>query len=145
MTFTDNPFFTVDLHDVVRSQFLQVHERQGSKIHENEEVTDEGEVGILKLMRHHHPQFFFCKESTLLALGADVELRKHVALYLAVIMRTAYNSFQVHARQPDGGTGKPSVISEIDGKLLDEVGCEFLHGYIRATEIHLKEVRHVVS
>ena len=81
-----------DLHDVVRSQFLQVHERQGSKIHENEEVTDEGEVGILKLMRHHHPQFFFCKESTLLALGADVELRKHVALYLAVIMRTAYNS-----------------------------------------------------
>lgn len=96
-------------------------------------------------MLNHRPQFFFCKESTLLALGADVELRKHIALYLAVIMCTAYNSFQMHARKPDGGTGQTSVISEIHGKLLDEVGCEFLHGYIRATEIHLKEVRHVVS
>jgi len=50
-----------------------------------------------------------------------MELRKHVALYLAIVMGTAYYSFQVHTRQPDGGTGKTSVIAEIDGKLLDDL------------------------
>jgi len=54
-----------------------------------------------------------------------VELRKYIALYLAVVMSMAYYSFQVHARQPDGGTCKTSVIAEIDGKLLDEVWREF--------------------
>ena len=144
VTFAGNPFLTVDLHDVIRSQFLQVHKRQGGKIHEHEEVTDEGEIRILKLMLHHRPQFFFCQESTLLALGADVEQRKHVALYLPVVMGTAYDTFQVHARKPDGGTGQPSVISKIHGKLLDEVGREFLHGYVRTPIVHLKEVGHVV-
>ena len=47
-----------------------------------------------------------------------------------------------------------AVIGKVHGKLLDEVGGEFfdkrsdfvdyLHGYISATEIHLKKVRYVV-
>lgn len=145
MTLADNPFLTIDLHDVVRSQFLQVHKRQGGEVHEHEEVTHKGEVRILKLMRHYPLQFLFSQKGTLLALGTDMELCKHVALYLAVVMGAAYDSFQVHTRQPDGGTGQTSVIAEIDCKLLDEVGGEFLHGYISATEIHLKKVRYVVS
>ena len=40
-------------------------------------------------------------------------------------MGTAYDSFQVHTCQPDGGTGQTSVIAEIYGKLLDEVGGKF--------------------
>ena len=84
-------------------------------------------------MRGWHPQTHvplpssvpLLLESTLFALGADMELCKYIALYLAVIMSMAYYSFQVHARQPDGGTCKTSVIAEIDGKLLDEVGREF--------------------
>ena len=56
-------------------------------------------------MRHHGFKFFFCQKRTLLALGTDVELCEHVALYLAVVMGTAKDTFQMHTRQPDGGTG----------------------------------------
>ena len=54
--------------------------------------------------------------------GADMELIEDIALYLAVIMGTSYNSFQVHTRQPDSRTGKSSVIAEVNAELLDEVG-----------------------
>ena len=40
-------------------------------------------------------------------------------------MGTAYDSFQVHTRQPDSGLCQMAVISKIHGKLLDEVGGEF--------------------
>ena len=45
--------------------------------------------------------------------------------YLAIVMGTAYDSFQVHTRQPDSGLCQMAVISKIHGKLLDEVGGEF--------------------
>ena len=51
-----------------------------------------------------------------------MELIEDIALYLAVIMGTSYNSFQVHTRQPDSRTGKSSVIAEVNAELLDEVG-----------------------
>ena len=105
VTLADNPFLAVHLHDVVRSQFLQVHERQGGEVHKYEKVADKGKIGILKLMRHHGFKFFFCQECAFLTLGADVELCEHVALYLPVVMGTAYDSFQMHARQPDSGLG----------------------------------------
>ena len=80
--------------------YLQVHERQGGKVHEYEEVTDKGEMCIFKLMRHHDFKFFLCQKRTLLTLGTDMELRKDVALYLAVVMGTAYDSFRcIHVSQ----------------------------------------------
>ena len=73
-----------------------------------------------------------------------MELGEDIALYLAVVMGSSYNSFQVHTRQPNGRTCKSSVIAEVNGKLLDEVGCQFLHGYVAASVAYLQEVRYIV-
>ena len=51
------------------------------------------------------------QECTFLAFGADMELCEDIALYLAIIMCSAYHSLQVHARQPDGGMRQATIIA----------------------------------
>ena len=53
VTVADNPLVTVDVHDVVRSQFLNVNKRQGGETDKDEDVTHKGKIIVLKLMRHN--------------------------------------------------------------------------------------------
>ena len=50
VSFADNPFVTIDVHDVVRRQVLHVNKREGGEADKDEDITDEGEIGILELM-----------------------------------------------------------------------------------------------
>ena len=50
MTLADDPLVAVDVHDVVRGQVLHVDEREGGEADKDEDITDEGEIGILELM-----------------------------------------------------------------------------------------------
>ena len=50
VTLADNPLVTVDVHDVVRHQVLDVDEREGGEAHEHKNVTNESEIIILELM-----------------------------------------------------------------------------------------------
>ena len=40
MTFADNPFLTIHLYNVVRSQFLQVHKREGGEMNTKRSRTN---------------------------------------------------------------------------------------------------------
>jgi len=68
----NNPLIAVDVHNVIGSQVLHVHECQCRPTNKHEDVTYEGKVGILKLMGHHLLQFLFCQKFTLLAVWADM-------------------------------------------------------------------------
>ena len=130
---TDNPFVSIDIHDVVSSQFLHVDEREGGEADKDEDVTHKGEVVILKLMRHDGFQLVFGQELPFLAVGADMELSEGVAWYLAVIVSSQHNTLQPHATLPDSGIGQSSVCAEINGKVLDELWRQFQHRHVRAT------------
>ena len=71
MSMADYPFVAVDVHDVVRSQFLHVNERQRGEADKDEDVANESQVGIVELMRHDDFQFVFSQELPFLAVGAD--------------------------------------------------------------------------
>ena len=66
----DNPFIAIDVHYVVRSQFLHVNEREGSEADKDEDVANEGEIVILKLMRHDGFQLILSQELPFLAVLA---------------------------------------------------------------------------
>ena len=74
----DNPFIAIDGHDVVRSQFLHVNEREGSEADKDEDIANESEIVVLELMRHDGFQLVFGQELPFLAVRADVELGKRV-------------------------------------------------------------------
>ena len=59
VTMADNPFVAIDVHDVVRRQFLYVNKRKGCKADKDEDVANEGKIIVLKLMRYDCLQFFF--------------------------------------------------------------------------------------
>ncbi len=73
-----NPLVTVDVHNIIGCQVLHVNESQSRSTDEHEDVTDKGQVGILKIMGHHLFQLFLRQELTFLAVRADVELCKRV-------------------------------------------------------------------
>ena len=70
MSMSDYPFVTVDIYDVVRSQFLHVNERQRGEADKDEDVTNEGEIGVVELMRNNSFQFVFGQELPFLAVLA---------------------------------------------------------------------------
>ena len=70
VSFADNPFVTIDVHDVVRRQVLHVDEREGGEADKDEDVANESQVVILKLMRHDGFQFVFGQELPFLAVLA---------------------------------------------------------------------------
>ena len=74
MSMADYPFVTIDVHDVVRSQFLYVNEREGGEADKDEDVTNESKIIVLKLMRHDSFQLVFSQELPSLAVGTDMEL-----------------------------------------------------------------------
>ena len=145
MPFSYNPFVTVHVDDVIGGEFFHVHETQSGEADKDKGVTDESEVGILKLIRDDGFQFFFCQIGSFLAVGTDMELREWVTGYLAVIMRSQHNTFQPHATLPDGSVCQSSVIAEIDRELFDELRCQFQHGYVCAAVVQLNELFHVIS
>ena len=98
--FGQYPLLTVHFHDTVIGQFLDVHEREGSEAGENENITDIGQFGIPKLVRHQRFQFVFRQVFTLLYIRADVELGKRISRYQSVEVRTHDNAFQPHALFP---------------------------------------------
>ena len=49
MSMADYPFVTIDVHDIVRSQFLYVYKRQGSEADKDEDVTNKGEIVVVEL------------------------------------------------------------------------------------------------
>ena len=63
------PLIAVDVHNVVGCQVLHVNESQSRPADEDEDVTDKGQVGILKIMGHHQFQFISVKNSRSLQLG----------------------------------------------------------------------------
>ena len=84
MSMADYPFVAVDVHDVVRSQFLHVNERQRGEADKDEDVTNEGEIGVVELMRNNSFQFVFGQELPFLAVGTDVELCERVLAVASV-------------------------------------------------------------
>ena len=70
VSMADYPFVAVDVHDVVRYQFLYVNERQGGEADKDEDVANEGQVVVLKLMRHNGFQFVLGQELPFLAVLA---------------------------------------------------------------------------
>ena len=78
VTLADYPFVAIDVHNVVRRQVLHVDEREGSEAHEYKNVTNKGEIVILKLMGYDGLQFFFGQKLPFFAVWADVELRERV-------------------------------------------------------------------
>ena len=85
MTFADDPLVAVDVHDVVRGQVFYVDERKSGEAHEYKNVTHEGQIVIIELMRYDGLQFVLSQEFPFLAVGADVELRERVTRNLAVV------------------------------------------------------------
>ena len=59
VTLADDPFVTVDVHDVVCRQVLHVDEREGSEAHEYKNVTNKSQIIVLELMGYDGFQFFF--------------------------------------------------------------------------------------
>ena len=143
--FGDYPFLTVHLHYFVHCKLFHVHERQGGKTGEDEQVSYQCKGGISKLMRHDSFDFILCQILTLLYIRADVELCKRVSRYQSVIVRTHHDTFQPHAVQPDGGVFQSPFGGKISRKLLDEVGCKFQHGHIRPFVERLDKGYDIVS
>lgn len=140
-----NPLVTVDVHNVISGQVLHVHENQCRPTDKDEDVTDKGKVGILKLMGHHLFQFFLRQELTFLAVRADmvtdfVACKARTAQTgscwgkrpkgratgnLAVVVCSQNNTFQPHAPLPNSAISQSSVCAEIGGKVLDKLWCQF--------------------
>ena len=59
VTLADDPLVAIDVHNVVSCQVLHVNEREGGEAHKDEDVTDEGEICILELVRYDCLQLFF--------------------------------------------------------------------------------------
>ena len=70
MSMADNPLVTINVHNVVRSQFLYVNKREGREADKDEDVTNEGEIGVVELMRNNSFQFVFGQELPFLAVLA---------------------------------------------------------------------------
>ena len=70
VTMADYPFVAIDVHDVVRSQFLHVNKRKGGEADKDEDVANESQIVVLKLMRHDGFQFVFGQELPFLAVLA---------------------------------------------------------------------------
>ena len=70
MTVPDYPFVAVDVHNVVSRQFLHVNEREGGEADKDEDVANESQAVIFKLMRHDSFQFFLGQELPFLAVLA---------------------------------------------------------------------------
>ena len=75
----DNPFLSVYLHNLVVAQFLDVHERQGSKAGKNKNITEVGVLGVFELKFHQCFQLIFCQVFTFLCVRAYVELGKRIS------------------------------------------------------------------
>ena len=121
----DNPFVTIDFHDVIRSQLLHIDEGKGGEADKDKRITHKGQVGILKLMGHDGLQFFLCQIRPFFAVRANVELCKWITGNLAIIVRSQNNAFQPHAALPDGAACQSSLRAEVGSEVLDEVGCQF--------------------
>ena len=121
VSFADNPFVTIDVHDVVRRQVLYVDEREGGEADKDEDVTHKGEVVIFKLMCHDGFQLVLGQELPFLAIGADMELCEGVTGNLAVIVCSQYDTLQPHAALPDSTACQSSVRTKIGRKVLASV------------------------
>ena len=96
----DNPFLSVYLHNLVVAQFLDVHERQGSKAGKNKNITEVGVLGVFELKFHQCFQLIFCQVFTFLCVRAYVELGKRISRYVSVEVRPHHHTFQPHAVFP---------------------------------------------
>ena len=141
----DNPLVTVDVHDVVRRQVLHVDEREGGETHEHKNVTNKGEIVILELMGHENLQFILGQKLPFLTVGADMELRKRVTGNLAVVVCPHHNTLQPHTALPDSGISQSSVCTEVGGKVLDKLWCQFKHRHVCATVMRLDKLSHILS
>ena len=74
-----------------------------------------------------------------------MELRKRISRYKSVEVRTHDHTFQPHAVSPDAAVLQSSVGGKENGKLLDEVGCQFKHRQVASLVVRLDECRHMVS
>ena len=93
VSLADNPFVTIDVHDVVRRQVLHVDEREGSEADKDEDVTNKSQIIVLELMGYDCLQFVLCQELPFLAVGADMELGERVTRNLAIVMCSQHNTF----------------------------------------------------
>ena len=88
-------------------------------------------------------QFLLGQELPFLAVWADMKLRKRVTGNLAVVMRPQHNTFQPHTPLPDSAVSQSSVCTEVGGKVLDKLRCQFKHRHIPATVVRLNELCHI--
>ena len=70
MSMANNPLVTINVNDVVGCQFLHINKREGSEADKDEDVANESQVVVLKLMRYDGFQFVFSQELPFLAVLA---------------------------------------------------------------------------
>ena len=76
-------------------------------------------------MGHDLFQFVLCQIFALLHVTGQMELGKWIAGDMSVLMCPHYHTLHPYNRSPDGAVVQIEVIGEINGKVLDEVGCQF--------------------
>ncbi len=64
--FRKYPLLAVHLHNLVGGKFFQVHEGKGSEGSEDEQITHEGGMAVLELVRYQCLQLVLREERTLL-------------------------------------------------------------------------------
>ena len=87
VSFGNNPFLAVHVHNLVRGQFPDVCEAECGEAGKDEQVTGESKRGIGKLMFDKLPDFSLRKIFPFLHIGRDTELRKRVSRYQPIVMR----------------------------------------------------------
>lgn len=111
------------VNSAIGCSLFHVDERQGSKADKDEDIANESQVVILKLVRHNSLKLVLSQELPFLAIGAYVELCERVTGNLPIVVCPQYDTLQPHAALPDGGIGQSSVCAEIGRKVLDELWC----------------------
>ena len=107
VTMRNNPLVAVDVHNIIGSQVLYVHECQCRPTDKDEDVTDESKVGILKIIGHHLFQLFLRQELTFLAIRADM-----VIDFVACKARTVQTG-SCWGKASQGPSDVPSYSSQI--------------------------------
>ena len=142
--FCKYPLLAVHLHNLIGGEFLQVHEGKGGEGGEDKQITHEGGMAVLELVRNQCLQLVLREERTLLRVRADMKLRERVSRYLAVEVRTHHHAFEPHAVYPYRGVPVSFHRAEVHGEVPDEVGGEFQHRHVAAVVLVADKPRRVV-